>query len=338
MDQERSSFIIIKRLAYKFPQNLLIFSVFQSMKQIVGICLVKNEEHFIAWVLLNAVEFCDKILVIENQSEDRTPIIVKQIASQYNHVELISVKDGNNTHKYVEKYAGTSTWIFRIDGDEVFDPLALQRMRKRLLSGEFDNYWLVAASTLHVLGIDFSESIAYGFSPPGAHELQNLYNFNAIESWEPGRRERLHGHSNIAFRTGYSLNSINSVWKQQNWKTSDFRAMHMCFMPRSPLDGKFSDKDDRWGTRTSVADMRLSRRIKRSISKKYANKLDRKNLRYSKGQVSQLKFENFIRPEIIRQFDPELENVIETVQNVSRSRKNWIHSIKVPDITTTQFN
>ena len=296
------------------------------MTSIVGICLVKNEQHFIAWALLNAVEFCDRILVMDNLSADRTLSIVKDIAAQYRHIELFSVKDGNNTHKYVEQFAGSATWIFRIDGDEVFDPVGLQELRTRLVSGEFDDYWLIGASTIHVLGIDFEDSLAFGFTSPEAHELQNLYNFNAIESWSPGRRERLHGHSHIAFRPGYSLTSIYSFDDLHSWKTSNFRAMHMCFMPRSPLDEDVSDKQDRLGTRHSVADLRLSRRIKRSVSKRYAEKLDRKNLRYAKGELSSLNIETFLRPDVIRQYDPEFDKVIEVIENISLARKDRMNS------------
>ena len=295
------------------------------MRQIVGICLVKNEEYFIAWALLNAVEFCDKILVMDNQSEDRTPHIVKQIASQYSHVELISVKDGNNTHKYVEKYAGTSTWILRIDGDEIFDPVGLAKLRPRLLSGEFDEFWRIEASTLHVAGIFFDQSQAFGYAPPSVAVLSNLYNFNAIESWFPGRRERLHGVSSIAFRSGYSLNSVKAFWVEHNWSDSQFRGLHVCFLPRSSLDEDINIYNQ-LESRKNIAEYRLARRLARKINKNYAKRPDHKNRTYVKDELVSLEISNFRQPDEFFEVDSECNKVMQIIENTTNHRKEFLNS------------
>ena len=150
------------------------------MTSIVGICLVKNEEHFIAWALMNAVEFCDKILVLDNMSEDRTYEIVSTIAKEHGHVEVIRVKDGNNTHRYIEEYAGKPVWVIKIDGDEIFSPSGLSKLKNRLYAGEFDNFWMIEASTLHTTGIEFEAGKAFGYTQPAARGCLFLYNFNAI--------------------------------------------------------------------------------------------------------------------------------------------------------------
>ena len=41
--------------------------------RIIGVCLLRNEEHFVAWSLMNIAEFCDEIIVLDNKSNDRTP-------------------------------------------------------------------------------------------------------------------------------------------------------------------------------------------------------------------------------------------------------------------------
>lgn len=40
--------------------------------KIVGICLIKNEDYYIEQVLKNIMDFCDKIIVLDNMSEDNT--------------------------------------------------------------------------------------------------------------------------------------------------------------------------------------------------------------------------------------------------------------------------
>lgn len=294
------------------------------MTKIVGVSLVKNEENFIAWALLNAVEFCDEIIVLDNMSEDRTVEIVDAIASRHKHTTVIKVQDGNNTHKYVEDYAGTPTWILRIDGDEIFDPVGLAQLRERLLAGKFDEFWRLEASTLHVVGISFHQSQAYGYAPPGVAVLSNLYNFNAIESWHPGPRERLHGNSSIAFRSGYSLNSIKSFWNEHSWNDSQFRGLHMCFFPRSSLDEDINYYNQ-LDSRKNIAEFRLARRLARKMNKKYAQRPDHKNRTYAKDELTSLDISSFGRPDAFTDVDPECDNLVQIIENASRQRAKQLN-------------
>ena len=109
------------------------------MASIVGICLVKNEEYFVAWALMNVLKFCDYILVMDNLSDDLTGQIVRRIAEEHHHIEVIQVPDPNNTHKFLEHYFGTDTWMLKVDGDEIYDPKGLvAKLRTKILAGEFD--------------------------------------------------------------------------------------------------------------------------------------------------------------------------------------------------------
>ena len=40
-----------------------------------------------------------------------------------------------NTNKFIEKYYSTNTWMFGVDGDELYDPIGLKKFRNELLSG-----------------------------------------------------------------------------------------------------------------------------------------------------------------------------------------------------------
>ena len=47
---------------------------------IIGVCLVKDEDIYIHRALTNIYGFCDRILVLDNNSTDKTRIIVESLA------------------------------------------------------------------------------------------------------------------------------------------------------------------------------------------------------------------------------------------------------------------
>ena len=100
-----------------------------TKRKIVGVCLLRNEQYFAAWALMNAVAFCDRIIVMDNRSQDRTRRVVEAVAAKHRHVEIIDVQDPWGTHRYIEGLAGTPTWGFAVDGDEIYDPIGLKRLR-----------------------------------------------------------------------------------------------------------------------------------------------------------------------------------------------------------------
>jgi len=202
----------------------------------VGVWLLRNEEYFAGWSLMNAAGFCDRVLVMDNGSRDRTREIVEAVIARHPHVEIMDVEDARDTHKYFEDFAGTRTWVFGVDGDEIYDPAGLARLRPRLLAGEFDRYWRIAGHMRHVLGIRFDRAEASSYVQPEAPEVTKLYNFGAMETWRPGPHERLHGLKSIVYRPGYGRDSELCVWREQSWDNALFRCLHLCFMPRSPLD------------------------------------------------------------------------------------------------------
>ena len=203
--------------------------------RIVGVCLLRNEKYFAASALMNAAAFCDRIIVMDNRSEDRTRRIVEAVAGVHPHVEIIDVCNPRRTHKYLEPLAGTPTWVFGVDGDEIYDPAGLAALRQRLLGGEYADCWQLRDHIVHALGVDCGESRAFGYSPPhGKGGTAEIYNFGIIDSWR-SNNERLHGLK-IVFKPGYGKTAFD-FRKQEGWDESAFRCLHLCFMPRSSLDG-----------------------------------------------------------------------------------------------------
>lgn len=103
--------------------------------KIIGILLVKDEDRFIEPVIKNIFEFCDKIIVADNYSRDQTYTIARHFAKKNSKLKVYRVSHPKESHKLIEHYAGTNTWIFGVDGDEIYDPSGLAEMKARLHSG-----------------------------------------------------------------------------------------------------------------------------------------------------------------------------------------------------------
>lgn len=287
------------------------------MNKIVGVMLIKNEEHFVAWSLMNVLEFCDHILVLDNYSTDRTHQIVDSIANFHSNVELMVVPNANDTQKFLKGYFGTNTWVLCVDGDEVYDPVGLMRLRIKLQSGEFDDYWAISGITCHVTKFDLHQLNAYGYSSPIAKAGTKLFNFNAIENWisKWRKRERLHGPGKV-FRPGYSKDSVYEFSINKKWDTADFRCLHLCFMPRTPPEIE-TYSNALFQTRKNPAETRLLRRISRKLESIKPNRMDYRQKRYARGDINSFNISDFGKPDDFRIFDDKCDQVMKILYCVS---------------------
>ena len=294
-------------------------------RRIVGVWLLRNEEYFAGWSLMNAVGFCDRVLVLDNGSRDRTRDIVEAVAARHRHIEILDVEDTHDTHKYLEDYAGTPTWVIGVDGDEIYDPIGLAYLRERLLSGEFDRYWRIAGHMRHVLGIRFDRAEAFGYTQPEAPEVTKCFNFGAIESWRPGPYERLHGLKSVVYRPGYGRDSVSNIWRQDEWSHARFRCLHLCFMPRSPLDergqeeiiGRATPRERRRAARTWH---RLRHAVGRSLNPHYDVKRNYKRRTYAKGPVATFDISGFGAPDDCCAVDPGYAGALKAIRSTTERR------------------
>ena len=281
--------------------------------RIVGVSLLRNEEYFAAWALMNAAAFCDRIIVMDNRSEDRPRRIVEAVAEAHPHVEITNVRNARRTHRYLEPFAGTPTWVFGIDGDEIYDPAGLAVMRKRLLSGEYTDFWSLSGHSVHTFAVFPEEGQAFGYSQPSSKGICKLYNFQAIKSWSDGT-ERLHG-GNIVFRPGYDRTKLD-LWKQETWNEAAFRCLHLCFMPRSSLDetgelagGEFGRKNPAELYKERFLYRRLRRAIRRRLKPGVGDWRDSKR-HYAQGPVGEFHITGFGRPSDFRAVDPDCDEAM----------------------------
>jgi hypothetical protein len=137
----------------------------------------------------------------------------------------------------VEQYAGTLTWVFGVDGDELYDRERLAGFRASLLDGSFAHAFKVASNVLNCVELASARDVASGYLSPPSRSITKLYNFAAIESWKSDGAERLHGGS-IAFRPSYDELSVDNIGERLSWDETPLRCLHMCFLRRSSDDAE----------------------------------------------------------------------------------------------------
>lgn len=201
--------------------------------KIVGICLIKNEDLYIEMIIKNILDFCDEIIVLENHSHDETYKIVKNLSIQYPKIKLIQINDPLDTHRFIEPYVGTDTWVFRVDGDELYDSKGLSILRNELLAGKYRDWWVITSSTIHVEDIN-NKTRACGYEG----RMSALSNFSLLVSWNEKKSERLHGVHKVYKNTFDKKNMKLIINGTENFETSYVRCLHLCFVLRSSLSNK----------------------------------------------------------------------------------------------------
>ncbi len=204
--------------------------------KIVGIMLVRDEDRFVEWAIRSAIDFCDEFFVCDHESQDETAVILRRLAREYGRKLVVRrCRKSGDSHKMIQAYAGTPTWIFGVDGDEVYDSSALARLRLRIAAGEFARWWALFGNVLNVKRLDLAAAQADGHLAPPCRSMTKLYNFAAIESWDGRTVERLHG-GDIRFRSGFDASLRLNLHDQSSWDEADFRCLHLCFLDRSSRD------------------------------------------------------------------------------------------------------
>jgi hypothetical protein len=203
--------------------------------QIVGIVLVHNEDVFVEQAIRNVAQFCDRIHAVDHVSTDKTWEALRALEREYEHLDARRVRHASASHRLVEPYAGTNTWVFGVDGDELYDSRRLVSFREQLLAGAHASAFKVASNVLNCVELDRARQSASGHLSPPSRSITKLYNFNAIDSWAGDDSERLHGGA-ISFRPGYDEHSVENIGETTPWEETPLRCLHVCFLRRSFAD------------------------------------------------------------------------------------------------------
>jgi glycosyltransferase involved in cell wall biosynthesis len=259
----------------------------EAVRQIVGIVLVRNEDRFVRQSVKNIIGFCDRVLLVDNGSRDLTPAILKELAASVpEKTTFHTIRHPKESHDLLKPYVGTSTWVFAVDGDEIYDPERLKSFRVRLLSGEYDRHWMILGNVHHCEAVDLEAGFAEGYSTPPGRSITKLYNFAAIRSWNGDTPERLHG-GNPEFITGYDDQMKRQLQNEYSWEESPLRCLHLCFLSRSSLDSRDA------GSRENIMETYeggWTNRVKRLLRKLRGQPetSDWKRERYARGERSRV--------------------------------------------------
>jgi len=203
--------------------------------QILGIVLVRNEDLFVGQAVANIAAFCDALILCDHQSTDATPRILEDLARKIPQAELHHLRHPSESQELLKPFIGTPTWVFGVDGDEIYDPAKLLAFRERLRSGEFRDIWRMKGNVLHCTELRPDRSSATGYMAPPSRSVTKLYNFSAISAWDGDTVERLHG-GHIHFQSGFDDNKKWNFQESLDWEESPLRCLHTCFLPRSSRD------------------------------------------------------------------------------------------------------
>ena len=196
---------------------------------------MRNEDVHVERAIRNVADVCDRIHVLDYLSDDRTPAILARLSSELGHVVVRRSANAGDSHRELEPYVGTPTWVLVVDGDCLFDPAGLGRLRGALLDGAHRDAFRVRAHVLHCDRLDVESRAASGFMAPPSRPIVQLFNFGALESWT-GCPERVHGGTPV-FRAGYDWQRVDDLTETATWDDDPLRLLHVCFLRRSSLDG-----------------------------------------------------------------------------------------------------
>lgn len=211
---------------------------------ITGIALVRNEDLFVERAIRNVAGFCDRLILCDHRSSDRTAEILRALAAEFPQAEFHALSHPRESHELLKPLAGAPTWVFGVDGDEIYDPAGLAAFRRRLGTGEFDGIWRMKGNVLHCEALDLETGRARGYAAPPSRSITKFYNFAAIESWDGDTVERLHGGT-IRFRRGFDDSRKRNLQDELDWHSSPLRCLHLCFLRRSSGEpGHFSQREN----------------------------------------------------------------------------------------------
>ena len=204
------------------------------MTQIVGSVLVRNEDLFVEQSIRNVAGFCDRIHAVDHVSSDRTWQILRALAAELSHLDVRRSRNSATAHRLLAPYAGTDAWVIGVDGDELYDPAGLSRLRRDLLGGVHADVFRLKAHVLNCDELDRSAETASGWLAPPSRPITKLFNFGAVEAWAESPDPLQAG--DVVFRAGQHWESRRDLADETTWETDPLRCLHVCFLRRSSAD------------------------------------------------------------------------------------------------------
>ena len=213
---------------------------------------MRNEDVVVEVAIRNVAAFCDEIHAVDHVSTDRTWPILEQLARELDHLHVQRSRNSAVAHAALERYSGTPTWVLGVDGDELYDPVGLARLREQLSAGAHADVFRLKAHVLNCDELDRERRIAFGYLAPPSRPITKLFNFGAVDSWSDTPDPLQAGR--ISFRDGFDWESRRDLAEGASWEDDPLRCLHVCFLRRS------SDDPEDAQSRESLTETREFRR------------------------------------------------------------------------------
>lgn len=204
------------------------------MTRIIGLTIARNEELYLARAVRNALPFCDEYILLDHESTDNTINIMGQIAREHpNKVRAHPIHDLEESHEYLRAHCDTDTWIFGVDGDEIYDPVGLLDLRQEILAGRHGEAWRIRGNYLHAHTLDLAAGVARGWLGPPSHQVSKLYNLHSMTDWPQDGGHAIFQPKRPAFKPGFSRRTCVRLCDEYDWDDAYFRCLHLRFLPRT---------------------------------------------------------------------------------------------------------
>ena len=208
--------------------------------KILGISILRNEEAYCALAIENAMALCDTLLILENNSTDRTHEICTKMTNRFQgRVQMETIDDLSLSHEFVRCHAGKDTWIFGVDGDEIYDPRGLAMLRMKVLAGEYQHLWRVRAHYFNIAALEQWDSahidmiLAAGWMAPPGHPVSKFYNMSVIDDWPMDEGRAIFQPKTKDWKSTKKKPGVYDVFSDLAWQGSFFRCLHLRFIPRT---------------------------------------------------------------------------------------------------------
>lgn len=207
------------------------------MTEIIGLCVIQNEDIHIRYVFDNILDFCDKIIILDNLSTDGTLSICQSYVTRYpDKFVLKTIEDTRDTLSFIQEYVGKDYWLFVVDGDEIYDPSGLKQLKETLVAGSYSSYSEIRGYFLHVFDLKLSKKRAVGYMGPPSKEVTKLINLSVMKRWKAdGVRTLIHPSPTYIDR--YQARA-KFLYRKKSWEDCILRCLHVRFLRRS-----FQEKD-----------------------------------------------------------------------------------------------
>lgn len=257
-------------------------------REIIGICVVKNEDMYIKHALRNIANFCDKIRVVDNYSSDNTVSEVKKCMQDISNISLEFIKDVKESHSLVQEYIGKDKWVFLVDGDEMYDSEGLSVLRPMILEGRYQKYWMLRGYFYHLINLDINgdSRSGEGYLAPPAKDPNKLYNFSMLKKWPTDKVTPICHPLTHKFKDPrygpFKTPGVKKLHKNNSWETCLMRCVHTRMIQRSSTESFereeinarlnmsdiIKDRGDRGGN--SRKKYRIGKKIKKDVSSFFA--------------------------------------------------------------------